>query len=91
MDKLHSTSKEEKTQINYEQIDGTPFTLVEVEEKGYTLLIGNSQVMEWTETKEEALKMTEIENLNWQTLTSMIAVLVEKWQEIKHIKEKLNS
>ena len=92
MDKQKLNSKTEvKEEVIYTQINGTPFTLVEMNEKGYTLLIGNTQVMEWVKTREEAEGMTEINNLNWQTLTSMIAVLVEKWQEIKNIKENLES
>ena len=51
MDKQASTSNEEITQINYTQIDETPFTMVEKDGK-FALLVGNVLVTNWdTERK----------------------------------------
>lgn len=92
MDNKNLTSKTKvKEEVIYTQIEGTPFTMVEMADKGYTLLIGNTQVVEWNQDKKEIEKMTEIKNLNWASLTSMIAVLVEKWQDIKKEKEAIEN
>lgn len=84
MDKQLSNS-EIKEQISYEQIENTPFTLCRKDEE-YCLLIGNTQVTKWG-TKEYALNHTNIKNTDWNTLTTIIVTMIEKFQEIQEIKK----
>ena len=84
MDKQQSNS-EIKEQISYKQIENTPFTLCRKEDD-YCLLIGNTQVTNWG-TKEYSLKHTNIKNTDWNTLTTIIVTMIEKFQEIQEIKK----
>ena len=84
MDKQQSNS-EIKEQISYEQIENTPFTLCRKDEV-YCLLIGNTQVTNWG-TEEDARIQTSIRNTDWNTLTTIIVTMIEKFQEIQEIKK----
>lgn len=84
MDKQPSNSKI-KEEISYNQIENTPFTMCRKEEE-FCLLIGNTQVTSW-DTKENTIKKSDIKNINWNTLTTIVVTMVEKIEEIKEIKK----
>lgn len=58
-----------------EPIAGTPFNLLYLEEKGWTIALGNVQLNMPKETKEEALK--PLEGIDWQFMTVAIGAIVE--------------
>ena len=74
MDKQASTSNEEITQINYTQIDETPFTMVEKDGK-YALLVGNVLVTEW-DTERKTRNKALIKNMNWAQITGVIMAMI---------------
>lgn len=74
MDKQPSTSNEEITQINYTQINETPFTMVERDGK-YALLVGNVLVTDW-DTERKTRNKALIKNMNWAQITGVIMAMI---------------
>lgn len=86
------SSFEEKEMVEYTNIENSPFTMVRTEDK-YALLIGNVQVSEWDNEKNTKAK-TDIKNMDWAMLTTIILTMVDKKKELDEIKnliEKTNT
>lgn len=66
-----TSSNEEVQQLNYEQIDGTAFTLIGEEGKEWLIAIGHTLATPKNfETKEEAIAY--IETKPWEMITAVI-------------------
>lgn len=75
MDKQILTSNnEEVTQINYTQIDETPFTMVEKDGK-HALLVGNVIVTDW-DTERKTRNKALIKNMTWAQVTGIVMAIV---------------
>lgn len=75
MDKQHSNSNnEEVTQINYTQIEDTPFTMVE-RDGLHALLVGNVLVTEW-DTERKTRNKALIKNMTWAQVTGVVMAIV---------------
>ena len=71
---------EEKVNITYEPVKGTPFTAVKQGEDHF-ILLGNYKVTDNYETEAEAKK--QIKTNNWQFLMAVISVMIEQQKNFK--------
>ena len=74
MDKQPSTFNEENIQINYTNIDETPFTMVERDGK-YALLVGNVLVTDW-DTERKTRNKALIKNMTWAQITGVVMAII---------------
>jgi hypothetical protein len=61
---------------NYEYIENTPFIHVKDDIQGWYIVMGDTRITEPTKNKHQSLK--QIEDINWKTLTVVIATIVQK-------------
>lgn len=73
-----NNSKSSGKIIENTKVPGTPFTLVDVEDQGTFIAIGNNRVTEMM-TREEA--EDQIINRDWQLIISLISVVTEAIQK----------
>lgn len=81
-DKENSSSK----LIEREEVENSPFTIVSEEGKGHYVIMGDYRLTEATENKEELIK--DINEKNWNFLTTVIGTLIDAIDRIKTIKTK---
>lgn len=74
-----------KPNLNYEKVDGTPFTLVKDNEM-YYLAMGNYKVTEPTKHKEDTLK--KIEDEKWLLIMHIAIIVQEKTKELERLQQK---
>lgn len=85
-------NKSEDREIYFKLIDDTPFAIAHDSEKGYTIILGNQQVIKgFKETEEECLQI--INEMNWPLLAASIVALARKvseqtYYELKSKEEK---
>lgn len=72
------TESSPKTLIDYEEIKGTPFTLVHKDEK-YFIAMGDYRLTEPDKTREAALDRLEDEQ--WMIITLVITICIEKYNK----------
>lgn len=68
-------SKDSGKIIEREKVEGTPFELIKVDEKGWFLAMGKHRFTEPVENKEEILK--SLEGVPWDYVMNVIMVVVE--------------
>lgn len=83
-----------KNELTFERtkIEGTPFTKVWSKEHGYSAGIAEYRATPWYETEEDLLKKlsgTEIGTLDWDLLTGVISILIDKTLELNKIEEEV--
>jgi hypothetical protein len=71
-----NVKKEDNSNYNYEQIPNTPFIHVKDVDQGWYIVMADTRITEPTHNKAESLK--QIEDINWKTLTVVIATIVQK-------------
>lgn len=75
---MNNTDKNESPNnnelITYEQIEGTPFTIISKNNKHF-LAVGNHRVSEETNIKEELIKMVDVRD--YSLLTQLIGIIGE--------------
>lgn len=81
-----------KNTLTFERtaIEGTPFVMQWSESKGYSGGIAEHRVTEWYKTEEELkkkLKGASNKGIDWDLLTGVILILIEKKEELKKITE----
>ncbi|AXH78070.1 MAG: hypothetical protein [Microviridae sp.] len=69
-----------KTTVN-EQIEDTPFRIINIEEKGWFLAIGNVRITEPTEDKESLIQ--RVKSIDWSVIMPVITTFVEYVIDIK--------
>lgn len=80
-------AEEKGTQlIERKEIKDSPMTIVKTD-KGYFTAIGKYRLCDFKETKDEALKSTE---LTWDNIINVMAVVHESYEEIKQLKNNKN-
>lgn len=85
-------NKSEDREIYFKLIDDTPFAIAHDSEKGYTIILGNQQVIKgFKETEEECLRI--ISEMDWPLLAASIVALARKvsehtYYELKNKEEK---
>lgn len=84
LENLHTTANQTDNKdysknselIKQTPIDGTIFTMVEVEEKGAFVALGNHRLTEFYQNAEGAYT-DNIEHVNWEFLMNVISLTVE--------------
>lgn len=71
-------TRENSTLINYEKIPGTPFTIINQEEKWF-IVMGDWRITESTLTREEQIKKLEEEK--WLIIMHMTIICIKKQLE----------
>ena len=85
-------NKSDDREIYFKLIDDTPFAIAHDSERGYTIILGNQQVIKgFKETEEECLQI--INGMNWPLLAASIVALARKvseqtYYELKSKEEK---
>lgn len=73
----NKNSSRNKQLINYEQIEGTPFTIITNNEtKTHFIVIGNNRVSEETNNKEKLKEL--IHRRDYGLIFNMIAIITQK-------------
>lgn len=72
-------AKKGKQLIGKEQIDTSPLEIVEVEDKGFAVIMGNMRLTDWYTEKETLDQYTQ----TWDFLIKVIGTILEKWDEFK--------
>lgn len=69
--------------VEREQIQGTPFTMINIENKGWFLTMGNARITEQGQyTKEEILK--KVEEKDWDIISIMCTAIAMQFDSMKH-------
>lgn len=77
---VEDNPNKESTLIDYEKIEGTPFTLVHMkEQKQWFLVMGDHRLTEPTNTRNESLEKLETEK--WMIQMIMTSIVVHKINE----------
>jgi len=74
-------------------LEGTPFVIHYAETHGWAAGIAEHKLTGWYETEKEllkALKGTDRNGINWDMMTGVILILLEKTLEKKELEKKLN-
>lgn len=73
-------NKSEDRSVYFKEVKDTPFTIIHDTSKGYTIVVGNQQILrDFKKTEEECL--TLIENKSWDMLTTVMIVTAQKIAE----------
>lgn len=75
-----------------EAIENTPFIKLWSKEKGWALGIAEHRITKWYETEKEIttlVKGTQNGKLDWNLLTAVILILIEKDAEMKKLITKI--
>jgi len=73
-------------------IKNTPFILQYAENMGWSVGIAEHKITGWYKTREEAEKIvrgTTRTGINWEFMTGVILVLIEKVEDYKKIKQAI--
>lgn len=87
--KLHSAGTVEENQNNYQsfkrkQIEGTPFTEIWDEEKGYAVALGYHAIMPFeTDEAKHQNRTARLYYDDWQFMTAVIGVICDRIIEAK--------
>ena len=85
-------NKSEDKNVYFKEVKDTPFAIIHDTTQGYTIVVGNQQVIrDFKKTEEECL--TLIKSKNWDILTTVMIITAQKIAEsmyytLKKKKEK---
>jgi hypothetical protein len=83
---LSDTTDSKNYSNNFENIDKTPFTIINNGEKYYGI-IGKHRITELYVNKEELKK--DLTEITWDRICQVIWAIVEKFQDVEKINEVL--
>lgn len=80
-------NKSENKSVYFKEVKDTPFTIIHDTSKGYTIVVGNQQVIrDFKKTEEECLAL--IKSKRWDILTTVMIITAEKIAESVYYKLK---
>lgn len=81
-----TTDERSEVTTRVRQVEGTPFQMRWVKEKGWAFGIGTKRVSNWFKTEKEATR--EINKINWRMLTAVVEIIVEAKLELIEIEKR---
>lgn len=73
---LNGEAKKENTEIVLrEDLVGTPFILMYIQDYGWTLTLGKNRLTEWMSTKDQVIEA--LEDRKWEIIGTMIMIVTE--------------
>jgi hypothetical protein len=76
----------DNSSYNYEAIENTPFLHVKDPERGWYIVLADTRITEPIHNKQKSLE--QVTEINWKTLTTIIATIVQKVIEKKEEEAK---